>query len=218
MTAQVGGASLPSSSPSDSNSFREYRKQLRRDMRYARQRVPHALRRRFALQVTQQLLRAGVLRPGRAIGVYLALPEELDLQPTIRRAQSLGCKVFVPHILHSAHARMAFYAYTPQMRLRSHRWGVTQLATIAGRIPVATVAMDVVLVPTVAFDTHGHRLGMGAGFYDRHFARRQHHAWRRPLLIGVAYSFQHRTHIEPQAHDVRLDAVVTERAFIRTRP
>jgi 5-formyltetrahydrofolate cyclo-ligase len=55
------------------------------------------------------------------------------------------------------------------------------------------------------------RLGMGAGFYDRAFAyRRWRRAWHKPRLIGIAYAFQEVPRIVPAAHDVRLDAVVTE--------
>jgi 5-formyltetrahydrofolate cyclo-ligase len=55
------------------------------------------------------------------------------------------------------------------------------------------------------------RLGMGGGYYDRTFAfLNRRTSWRAPRLIGIAYSFQRVTHIEPAPHDVRLDAVVTE--------
>lgn len=213
MTAQVGSASLPFASPSHA------RNNLRREMRRARRLVSRAAQRLAARKIAQQLTRAMVLRPGRRVGVYLALAGELNLQPTIRRAWALSCSVFVPHIVNAARSRMAFYAFTPGTRLRVRRWGIPELPSVRGQPPIKTIELDVVLVPTVAFDADGHRLGMGAGFYDRHFARLQRHqAWRRPQLIGVAYSFQQTTALQAQAHDVNLDAVVTEQAFIRFGP
>jgi 5-formyltetrahydrofolate cyclo-ligase len=62
------------------------------------------------------------------------------------------------------------------------------------------------------------RLGMGGGFYDRTFAfRNTHTRWRRPRLVGLAYSFQQLPMIASAAHDVRLDAVVTEKGVVRCR-
>jgi 5-formyltetrahydrofolate cyclo-ligase len=76
--------------------------------------------------------------------------------------------------------------------------------------------LDLVFVPLVGFDAKGERLGMGAGYYDRAFAflRRRHH-WIHPRLIGLAYSFQQVPHIEGASHDVRLNAVVTEKGLIK---
>ena len=51
-----------------------------------------------------------------------------------------------------------------------------------------------------------------AGLYDRHFAFRRHRrAWRRPLLIGIAFEVQRVPRLSESAHDVQLDGVVTER-------
>jgi len=210
MTAQVGGASLPFSSRSAD------RNDVRRHMRRARRLLSVTQQRLAANQVAKQLTRAMILRPGRRIGIYLALPGELNLQPTIQRAFALGCRLFVPHILSAVRGRMAFYPFTPQMRLRTNRWGIAELSSVVGQTPIRTIELDVVLVPLVAFDAQGHRLGQGAGFYDRHFARLQRsRQWRRPLLVGAAYSFQQVAALQIEVHDVNLDAVVTEKALVR---
>jgi len=77
--------------------------------------------------------------------------------------------------------------------------------------------LDVVLVPLVAFDMHGWRLGFGAGFYDRKFAFLRARAERKPLLIGVGYEFQRVPPQTPGSWDVLLPAVVTERGIYRCR-
>lgn len=72
--------------------------------------------------------------------------------------------------------------------------------------------LDVVVVPLVAFDDSLNRLGMGGGYYDRTFAfRKRAGALRRPLLIGVAYSFQRVDALQAQSWDVPLDVVITEK-------
>jgi 5-formyltetrahydrofolate cyclo-ligase len=71
--------------------------------------------------------------------------------------------------------------------------------------------MDIVFMPLVGFDDDGNRIGMGRGFYDRHFEfRHTRHHWRRPLLIGIAFDIQRTNPLTVAPHDVPMDAVVTE--------
>lgn len=218
MTAQAGGAS--SSYPASySARDRAERATIRRRMRQRRRQVTRGAQRLAARRIAQQLMHAMLLRPGRCIGVYLALPGEADLTVTIECARVLGCRLYLPHIVNVARGQMAFYRHDRQHRLRTNRWGIPQLPSVVGRTPARSIDLDVVLVPLVAFDAQGHRLGMGAGFYDRYFARRRRNRqWRRPLLVGIAYSFQQVASIPNEAHDVDLDAVVTEHGLMRFTP
>ena len=70
----------------------------------------------------------------------------------------------------------------------------------------ATLIPDVVLLPLVAFDARGFRLGYGGGYFDRTLAG----LVPRPFAIGVAFEVARVNSIRPQAHDIPLDAVVTE--------
>jgi 5-formyltetrahydrofolate cyclo-ligase len=88
------------------------------------------------------------------------------------------------------------------------RFGIDEPLPTARR--VATTRLDVVLVPLVAFDRRGNRLGHGAGYYDAAFAFRLAGRRRRPLLIGLAHAFQELPQIDAQSWDVPLDLVVTE--------
>ena len=78
--------------------------------------------------------------------------------------------------------------------------------------------MDVILLPLVAFDRKGYRLGMGGGYYDRSLAfRRSRQQWRRPRLIGVAHSCQQHPGLPQQHWDVPLDCIITESEIIPIR-
>ncbi len=82
--------------------------------------------------------------------------------------------------------------------------------------------MTLILLPLVAFDASGNRLGMGGGHYDRalQFRRRRSH-WRGPLLVGLAFDVQQSEPLPIERWDVRLDAVITEsgiRWFGRSLP
>lgn len=73
--------------------------------------------------------------------------------------------------------------------------------------------LDLVLMPLVAFDIEGNRLGMGKGYYDRtlKFLHLRRH-WRKPRLVGIAYELQKFEQLPKQAWDIPLDAIVTEKA------
>ena len=104
-------------------------------------------------------------------------------------------------------------------RLRGNMFGIPEpLHGSRGRLPVRH--LDTILVPLVGFDAQGHRLGMGAGFYDRALRPRldRTQPFRRPRLIGVAYSIQQVDRLDPAPWDVALDLVVTERGILRFPP
>jgi 5-formyltetrahydrofolate cyclo-ligase len=78
------------------------------------------------------------------------------------------------------------------------------------------VQPDLIFVPLVAFDRRGHRLGYGAGFYDRTLAGLR--ATGRATMIGIAYAVQELPEIPAEDHDQRLDYVLTDREWINCQP
>jgi 5-formyltetrahydrofolate cyclo-ligase len=144
------------------------------------------------------------------------MPEELDTAPLLQLALRRGCRVALPRIVSTRHNRMRFHDLAGPIRR-----GAFGIAEPQGGRLRAPRSMDVVFVPLVGFDPQGHRIGMGRGFYDRHFAHRARLThWRRPLLIGLAYDLQCVPALPVSAHDVPLDAIVTESTVLtfRRRP
>jgi 5-formyltetrahydrofolate cyclo-ligase len=176
--------------------------------------MPPAERRAAEHAIRRELHRLGVWRRGRRIGVYLGLPGEVDLRPSFEDAWARGARLYVPRIRKLRSGEMSFVPLRPGASMRRNGFGIEE-PTGHGRIPV--LALDAVLVPLVAFDGRGHRLGMGAGFYDRALRRRLDRAqpFRRPRLIGIAYAIQQAAAIEQAPWDVALDLVVTERGILR---
>jgi len=212
MTAQAGGA-IPSS-----QTIALERDALRRQLRRERRAISATDRRKASLAIARLLSRHPLIRPGARVGVYLALPGELNLQPFIKLAWQRGCRVFVPHITQARRRQMNFFPLFPHSPLQTHRWGMPELHATARMQRCPASHLDVVLVPLVGFDAFGNRLGMGAGFYDRHFARLSRATqWRRPHLLGVAYACQQVVALNTQPHDVRLEQIVTERGILHAR-
>ena len=186
---------------------------LRRWLRAQRRAITGAARRDAARQVARRIDAARWLQPGRRIGLYLAMPDELDTTALLELARARGCRIAVPRITSVRHNRMRFENL--QGPLRRGAFGIREPGR-GSLCPARTI--DVVFMPLVGFDPEGNRIGMGRGFYDRFFAHRarmQH--WRRPLLVGLAYDEQCVPALHPAAHDVPLDALVTQSTVLRFR-
>ena len=188
------------------------RRSLRASLNAHRRQVPPQQRAHISQLVAQNVDRSLRLRSGWRIALYAALPWELDAAPLIALAESRGCRVFLPRIdRRRASSAMRFVP-------RCGRWRYNRLgiAEPQGSESLGARWLEVVFLPLVGFDRRGVRLGTGGGFYDRAFAfRHLRQVWHAPRLVGLAYAFQEVDRIEAAAHDVLMDAVVTEEGVIR---
>jgi 5-formyltetrahydrofolate cyclo-ligase len=177
---------------------------LRRRLRAARAALPARARREAARQVARHLRRLPAFRAARHVAGYLAVRGELDPAPALALARARGARVYLPVV---RGPRLWFARHEPGDDLRRGHYGIPAPARAAR---VRAGALQVVLMPVVAVDATGNRVGSGGGYYDRSFARRlaPRHA-RRPLLIGIAYDFQRVDALAPRPHDVAVDIVVT---------
>jgi 5-formyltetrahydrofolate cyclo-ligase len=189
-----------------------YRQALRRQLRARRRIVSGDERTRAGQLVARNADHYLHLRANWRIAVYASLPSELDTAPLIELARKRGCTVYVPRIdRHSLGRKMRFMELTG--RQRRNRLGIDEPE---GSLVIGAKWLDMVFLPLVGFDACGVRLGMGGGYYDRAFAfRRWRKVWHAPRLVGLAYSFQQVDNLTAAAHDVRLDAVVTEEGIVR---
>jgi 5-formyltetrahydrofolate cyclo-ligase len=190
-------------------------RELRRQLRQGRRAIPDSERRLADRAIRATLGRLGVWRRDRRVAAFLGMADEVDLRPCFGEAWRRGVRLYVPHILSRRDGRMVFVPYGPDTVLRGNAFDIAEPEHGArGRLPLRH--FDTVLVPLVGFDARGHRLGMGAGYYDRALRLRldRTQPFRRPRLIGIAYSVQQVDRLEPSPWDVALDLVVTERGVL----
>ena len=187
----------------------------RRCLRALRSSMPAAARAAAERAIAARLRRLGLARPGLRVAAYLAMPGEASLATFL--AVAAGARVYVPRVRSRRRRALEFVPLARGAPLRSGAYGIAE-PSMRGR-PVRAGEFDVVLVPLVGFDRDGHRLGMGAGYYDRALAARRdrNRSYRRPKLVGIAYACQEIESITARAWDVALDAVVTERELIVPR-
>jgi 5-formyltetrahydrofolate cyclo-ligase len=186
------------------------RAQLRTEMRSRRRRVTDREQAAAAQALGSVVLRHGLLRRGMRVAVYQAHGREADLSRVIAIARRRECVLYLPAIIRHRAGLMDFVRFDADTPLLPNAFGIHEPDLAAGkRIPLRE--LDLILVPLLAVDTDGWRLGSGGGFYDRRLHRlRAERRWRRPRLVGVAYEFQRIAHLDHESWDVPLDAVITE--------
>jgi len=146
------------------------------------------------------------IRHGVAISGFWPMASEMDPRPLMTALIARGHRLCLP-VVEGRDAALIFRAWTPGDALVEAVFGT--------RVPAADqelITPAAVLVPLLAFDRAGHRLGYGGGYYDRTLA-----ALSDPLAIGIAYGFQEADEVPHDAHDQRLDWVVTELGAARCR-
>ena len=194
------------------------REDLRRQLRLQRRALTLSQQQEAAAHIARSISRTRLLRAGAHVGVYLAQGREADLSVAIRRAHAKGCHLYVPCVTHMRHGRMEFVEFFPGTKLRKNIYGILEpVASHTARISVRQ--LDLILLPLVAVDSRGWRLGSGAGFYDRRLSHlRDPRLWRRPKLIGIGYEFQRVPRLEPSRWDVPVEGLITERGYHALRP
>ena len=181
---------------------------LRKTLRARRRALRPAQQRAAARRLCHKVSASAVFRGARRIALYIAADGEIDPAPICREAWRRGKQVFLPVLHPLLHNRMIFVRYRESDRLLANRFGIAEPATLRGA--VAPWQLDLVLMPLVAFDAAGNRLGMGGGFYDRSFARNRTPRWpRRPHLCGLAHRLQQVAEVPANAWDVPLARVFT---------
>ncbi len=143
------------------------------------------------------------LERGSTVTSYVPVGTEADPSPFARAAVEAGCILALPHVTMRSEP-MRFLAWETEAALEAGPFGLSQPPGHA-----AELIPDIILTPMLAFDADLNRLGQGAGYYDRAFARYPD-AWR----VGIAWSMQQVPALTVESWDVPLHAVATECGWI----
>jgi 5-formyltetrahydrofolate cyclo-ligase len=148
-------------------------------------------------RLTEPLLQAAILPAEAIVAGFWPLPDEIDIRPVLTALHARGQALALP-VTGRRGEPLVFRAWQPGEALLPGRFGTRHPAGVV-------VTPDVLLMPLLAFDARGNRLGYGGGFYDRTIA-----LLPRALRIGCAFAAQELDSVPIGPYDQRLHAVVTE--------
>ena len=175
---------------------------IRRRMLELREQLGNGEVRQAGEAVTLRLTRTDFYQKANCLSCYVSVKNEVDTHTLIRFAIDDGKRVAVP-VLTSQKGQMIHREVDSLENLEPNPLGLLEPSEGAGA-PVLPEAFDLIVVPVVAFDRKGYRIGFGGGYYDRFLAGTS------ALKVGLAYDFQRLDEVPSGPHDQRLDRVLTE--------
>jgi 5-formyltetrahydrofolate cyclo-ligase len=149
------------------------------------------------------------IRPGMIVSGFSPLKTEINPMPLMRRLAEAGAQLALPVVAGRGHP-LIMRAFAFGDTLASGQWGIRE-----PKADAAEVVPDILLVPLLAFDRRGNRIGYGAGYYDMTIAKFR--ASKPVVAAGIAYAAQEVDTVPVTARDARLDLVLTEREVIDLR-
>jgi len=142
------------------------------------------------------------IMPGTVVAGYSPIRSEIDPAPLMQELATRGMRLALP-VIAARDSPLGFRLWAADDKLLRGPLGILEPSPDA-----AEIVPDIVLVPLAAFDRSGHRIGYGAGHYDRTLARLRDS--QKIIAIGVAFAVQEIETIPALPHDVALDYVLTE--------
>ena len=184
------------------------KKTVRKQLRRARQDLCRH-KREMATRRISRLLKP-LIKRGSRIGVYWPIGSELRLDDFVAAAVQRGATVYLPYI-ETGSLRLWFTPYVAGARAERGR-SVLRIPQFSGG-KIRVHRLQVLLLPLVGMDRQGYRLGQGGGYYDVSLAAAEHRL--QPWKIGVGFACQLCESLPHEAHDMRVDAFVSERGVVR---
>lgn len=175
---------------------------MRREIRARVTELPERARETESSAVCAALADNGDVRTANTLMAYLALPDEANVDALIRSVLDDGRRVCVPRIDWSTRT-LDIVAIDDLSDLDVDACGIRTPGPDAATVPIAEV--NTIVVPGIAFDREGGRLGRGGGFYDRLLAQRT----PSTRAIGVCFACQVVDAVPREAHDVPMNTVLT---------
>ncbi len=178
------------------------RSDLRSQIRSARRALDPAVRRASDQRIQQRTFEVLAARSPGLAALSMPTDGEADIATLAPALRSAGWTIALPVVGTGDEPTLDFVVWEDGAELLANRFGIPEPA-VGESVPVGD--LDVVVVPAVAVDTEGHRLGYGAGFYDRALAERRADS----LLVAAVHDAQFVDHVPADDHDVHVHVVVT---------
>jgi 5-formyltetrahydrofolate cyclo-ligase len=192
----------------DSTTFPNLKAELRRAAVALRDALPPAARMAAAQAVAKRGL-PFALEPGVIVSGFSPLKSEISPLPLLRRLADAGASLALP-VVAGRGQPLIMRAWSFGAPLNSGVWGIREPPPEAPE-----VFPDILIVPLLAFDRTGHRIGYGAGYYDMTIARLR--AIKPVTAVGIGFAAQEIAMVPATSRDARLDLVLTEHEAIECK-
>lgn len=189
------------------------KKALRRKLRKLRRSLSNAEQQKASRNLTTQVYRSRLLLKHRFIALYLGSDGELNPEILIKQLWRQKKQVYLPVIHPFSSNRLFFCRIQPNTKLNKNKFGILE-PNFKTSLRIPRQFLSLVLMPLVAFDAAGNRMGMGGGFYDRSFAYKADKTKKsKPALVGIAHSFQEQASLPIEPWDIPLEGILTEKDY-----
>ncbi|MGD8172912.1 5-formyltetrahydrofolate cyclo-ligase [Vibrio sp. TRT 21S02] len=183
------------------------RQDFRKQIREKRNQLPSDVQFQAGLDLVRQFNKLTEYQTLHHVALYLSSDGEVDTKPLIEKMWLDGIQTYLPVLHPFSKGHLLFLHYTPETPLTFNKYGI--LEPILNQTLTKPVAeLDMICTPLVGFDSQGHRLGMGGGYYDRTLE-----TWFKsgvgPKPVGLAHNCQHVERLPIEKWDVPLPKIVT---------
>ena len=177
------------------------KKELRRYIREQKRHFTPQQLGEMSLSIMSSVLTHPRIQEADTILMYHSLPDEVDTHSALDQLLAMGKKVLLPKVV--SDTEMTIHEYTGADSLQpSEPYGILEPTT--PELSIINCQLSIAIVPGMAFDKQGHRLGRGKGYYDRFLSRIPN-----IYKIGVCFPFQMLESIPSESTDVVMDEVIT---------
>jgi 5-formyltetrahydrofolate cyclo-ligase len=187
--------------------MRDLKASLRSEIREKLKALTLSQRETYSSRARTSLEQLPVWQQAQTILFFAPMPDELDIWPSLPVALAAAKRVFLPRFVSATNSYAVCEVKFPDTDINIGQFGIREPSESCSQFPLNR--LDFVLVPGVAFDLHGRRLGRGKGFYDHLLAA------VRGKTCGVAFDEQIVTEIPVEPHDVLLNCILTPSRWIQ---
>jgi 5-formyltetrahydrofolate cyclo-ligase len=193
-----------------SEAIKEEKQRIRCEMRKIRRNIPESLVNSWSKQIGDYFCSWSMYQRCESIMFYLAMPDEVQTEQMINDALRRGKEVCVP-LLGEKYGEMVAAEIKSLDELVVGKYGLKMPDPAKSKL-VLPSSIQMVVIPAVAFDRNGNRLGLGAGYYDRFLIEALN-----SVLVGMAWECQLANKLPDEEHDIKMQYLMTENGLINCR-
>lgn len=186
-----------------------FKQALRSTLKNVRKRLSTHYQQSASIKVYNNLRKLDAYRYAKHIALYYASNGEIDLSNLWQAAPLQGKYCYFPAL--NNQESLSFLPATPVTPFHKNFFGILEPDVDLAQA-VNPGKLDIILLPLLAFDIYGTRLGMGKGYYDRTLAGQDY-----PLMVGIAYDFQRQVYLPRENWDVPMHFIITPSTIYRSK-